>query len=353
MKTVFSVILLSMLVMFNLRSAQAGANDGGLDIYWVDVEGGAATLIVTPQGESILIDTGNPGIRDPQRIFNIVTQEARLTKIDHLITTHYHRDHYGGASQLSKMISIGTVWDNGKFDDMPDDPGEDYFNFKAEARRVIDPGTELPLEQTAKETRNRHVPLSFICLGTRKKFIPAPRGANANKAICQDSRAKDRDGSDNANSVAMLLEFGDFRFYDGGDITWNQEAKLICPVNLIGRVDVYQVTHHGLDSSNNPLVLRSVLPTVTVMNNGATKGCAPEVFATLTATPSIQAMYQVHKNMRPDGQVNNAPDEFIANRNSEVCEANFIKLSVAPNGKSYEVMILANEHKATYNTVKK
>ncbi len=353
MKTMFSVILLSMLVVFNPRSAQAGANDGRLDIYWVDVEGGAATLIVTPQGESILIDTGNPGIRDPQRIFNIVTQEARLTKIDHLITTHYHRDHYGGASQLSKMISIGTVWDNGKFDDMPDDPGEDYFNFKAEARRVIDPGTELPLEQTAKENRNRHIPLSFTCLGTRKKFIPAPRGANANKAICQDSRAKDRDGSDNANSVAMLLEFGDFRFYDGGDITWNQEAKLICPVNLIGRVDVYQVTHHGLDSSNNPLVLRSVLPTVTVMNNGVTKGCAPEVFATLTATPSIKAMYQVHKNMRPDGQVNNAPDEFIANRNSEVCEANFIKLSVAPNGKSYEVTILANEHKATYNTVKK
>ena len=353
MKTVFSVMLLSILVVFNTQRAQAGANDGRLDIYWVDVEGGAATLIVTPQGESILIDTGNPGIRDPQRIFNVVTREARLTKIDHLITTHYHRDHYGGASQLSKMISLGTVWDNGKFEDMPDDPGEDYFTFKAEARRVINPGAELPLKQTAKDARNRQTPLSFTCLGTRKKFIPAPRRANVNKAICQDSRAKDRDGSDNANSVAMLLEFGDFRFYDGGDITWNQEAKLICPINLIGRVDVYQVTHHGLDSSNNPLVLRSVLPTVTVMNNGVTKGCAPEVFATLTSTPSIQAMYQVHKNMRPDGQVNNAPDEFIANRKADACEANFIKLSVAPSGKSYEVLILANEHRATYNTVKK
>ena len=353
MRLVCKATWLGMMVVLATPFVQAGGNDGRLDIYWVDVEGGAATLIVTPQGESILIDTGNPGIRDPQRIFNVVTQQARLTKIDHLITTHYHRDHYGGASQLSKMIPIGTVWDNGKFEDMPDDPGEDYFSFKADSRQVIDPGSVLPLQQSAFQVRNRKIPLSFTCLGTRKTFIPAPRGAKANKAICKDGRAKDRDGSDNANSVVMLLEFGDFRFYDGGDVTWNQESKLVCPVNLIGRVDVYQVTHHGLDSSNNPLILRSVLPTVTVMNNGVTKGCAPEVFATLTATSSIKAMYQVHKNMRPDGQVNNAPDEFIANREADECKANFIKLSVAPNGKTYDVLIPANNHKATYSTVKK
>ncbi len=353
MKKVCTSLVIGMLLLIASPSVQAGGTDGRLDIYWVDVEGGAATLIVTPAGESILIDTGNPGIRDPQRIFNVATQEARLTRIDHLITTHYHRDHFGGASQLSKMIPIGTVWDNGKFEDMPDDPGEEYFTFKAESRQVISPGTQLSLKPNGEITRNRRIPISLTCLGTRKQFIAAPRGAKANRAICEDARAKDRDGSDNANSVVMLLEFGDFRFYDGGDVTWNQEAKLFCPVNLIGRVDVYQVTHHGLDSSNNPLVLRSVLPTVTVMNNGVTKGCAPEVFATLSGTPSIQAMYQVHKNMRPDGQVNNAPDEFIANRKADECEANFIKLSVAANGRSYDVMIPANEHRATYRTVKK
>ena len=353
MKAILALFTLSLLVVMNTPQAEAGITDGRLDIYWVDVEGGAATLIVTPQGESVLIDTGNPGIRDPQRIFNVATREARLTKIDHLITTHYHRDHYGGAAQLSKLIPIGTVWDNGKFEDMPDDPGEEYFTFKAEGRQVINPGTTLPFKPRQAEARNRVIPLTFTCLGTRKTFIPAPQGARSNKAICKDGRPKDRDGSDNANSVVMLLQFGDFRFYDGGDVTWNQEAKLVCPVNLIGRVDVYQVTHHGLDSSNNPLVLRSVLPTVTVMNNGVTKGCAPEVFATLTGTPSIKAMYQVHKNMRPDGRVNNAPDEYIANRKAEECEANFIKLSVAPNGKSYDVMIPVNDHKATYKTVKK
>ncbi|MAQ89478.1 MAG: hypothetical protein CMM03_06445 [Rhodopirellula sp.] len=353
MKTLLISLSVSLLLVLAMNSAQAGISDGRLDVYWVDVEGGAATLIVTPQGESILIDTGNPGIRDPQRIFKIATEQARLIKIDHLITTHYHRDHYGGASQLSKLIPIGTVWDNGKFEDMPDDPGEDYFTFKSDDRKVINPGTELPLKGKKAATLSRFMPLTMTCLGTRKTFIPPPKGTSSNKAICKTGRSKDRDGSDNANSVVMLLEFGDFRFYDGGDVTWNQEAKLICPVNLIGRVDVYQVTHHGLDSSNNPLVLRSVRPSVTVMNNGVTKGCAPEVFATLTATPSIQAMYQVHKNMRPDGQVNNAPDEFIANRKADECEANFIKLSVAPNGKTYDVIIPANDHKATYKTVKK
>ena len=118
MKTLLISLSVSLLLVLAMNSAQAGISDGRLDVYWVDVEGGAATLIVTPQGESILIDTGNPGIRDPQRIFKIATEQARLIKIDHLITTHYHRDHYGGASQLSKLIPIGTVWDNGKFEDL-------------------------------------------------------------------------------------------------------------------------------------------------------------------------------------------------------------------------------------------
>ena len=86
--------------------------DKTLDVYWVDVEGGAATLIVTPAGESILIDTGNPGTRDAERIHAVATQQAKLKKIDFLITTHFHGDHFGGAAPLSQLMPIGMVYDN-------------------------------------------------------------------------------------------------------------------------------------------------------------------------------------------------------------------------------------------------
>ena len=162
---------------------------------------------------------------------------------------------------------------------------------------------------------------------------------------------KDRDGSDNANSVVALLSFGPFRFFDAGDLTWNREHDLVCPKNRVGEVDVYQVTHHGLDSSNNPLVLRALRPTVAVMNNGFRKGCLPEVFSTLKETSSLEGIYQVHKNLRPDGATNNVPDEFIANKEDDKnCKGNHIQLSVDPSGRSYTVSIPATDHEKRYET---
>jgi competence protein ComEC len=339
--------LTALIVQFVITlTAYAGSSDGRLDIYWIDVEGGAATLIVTPQGESVLIDTGNPGRRDPDRIVQAATKEAGLRQIDHLIITHYHRDHFGGADTLATMLPIKTVYDNGVFEGMPDNPGKAYFEFKCDKRVVIKPGDKIPLQSLKGDTP---LPLSLTCLGARQTFISASEGANDNAAVCADARVKDRDGSDNANSVVTLLAFGPFRFFDGGDLTWNMETKLVCPKNLIGEVDVYQVTHHGLDSSNNPLVLRTIKPTVAVMNNGTTKGCLPEVFATLKETASLEAVYQVHKNLRPDGATNNVPDEYIANHEQD-CKGHFIKLSVDPTGKTYTVSIPAHGHQRTFKT---
>ncbi|HZL90368.1 MAG TPA: MBL fold metallo-hydrolase [Pirellulaceae bacterium] len=333
------------IALFLLPSlALAGAGDKRLDIYWIDVEGGAATLIVTPAGESVLIDTGNAGRRDPERIVKVATEIAGLKQIDHLIVTHYHGDHFGGAITLASLLPIKNLYDNGQFKGMPESPGKAYFDVKAGRKHVINPGDKLPLAQAEGAPK-----LSLTCLGTRQTFLEPPASAAENKDVCAAAREKERDGSDNANSVVTLLEFGGFRFFDAGDLTWNQEAKLVCPKNLVGRVDVYQVTHHGLDSSNNPLVLRSLEPKVAIMNNGTTKGCLPEVFANLKETKSIEAIYQVHKNLRPDGATNNVPDEYIANT-KEQCEGNHIQLSVAADAMSYQVSIPANKHTKKFAT---
>jgi hypothetical protein len=230
---------------------------------------------------------------------------------------------------------------------MPDQPDKAYLNLKCGEKHVISPGNKLPLKPPPNSKEGHHATLT--CIGTRKTFIEPPAGTPENKEVCAAAKEKERDGSDNANSVVSVLEFGPFRFYDAGDLTWNQETRLVCPKNLIGKVDVYQVTHHGLDSSNNPLVLRSLEPRVAIMNNGTTKGCLPEVFANLKETKSIEAVYQVHKNLRPDGATNNVAEEYIANK-EEQCKGNYIKLSVAPDAKTYTVSIPANKHERTYKT---
>ncbi len=340
--------LLSLLVLGSSvgTSALAGPADQRLDVYWIDVEGGAATLLVSPAGESVLIDTGNPQRRDADRVLKMLG-EAGLKQIDHLIITHYHGDHFGGATLLAPLVPIRNLYDNGQFDNMPDNPGKVYFDLKADAKHVVKPGDTLPLKQAGQSAAK----LSLRFLGGQQKFVQPSADAPENSTVCAAAREKDRDGSDNANSLVMVVEFGGWRFYDAGDLTWNQEARLVCPKNLVGQVDVYQVTHHGLDSSNNPLVLRSLEPRVAIMNNGTEKGCLPEVFANLKETKSLDAIYQVHKNLRPDGATNNVADEYIANH-ERACKGNHIKLSVAPDGKSYTVSIPANGHERMYNSWK-
>jgi competence protein ComEC len=323
-------------------TASAGQIDGKLDVYFIDTEGGAATLLVTPAGESVLVDTGNKGDRDPDRIF-AAAQAAGISRFDHVIVTHYHADHFGGLSRLCTLMPVHNLHDNADQNNNRDKPSPEYLQAKVDHRSMLSPGDVLPLRQ-----REGAPKLTIQCLAARKKFIDPPAGAKPNP-FDQDSKPKPEDTSDNANSIVLLVTFGDFKFFDAGDLTWNVEHDLAAPINRIGTVDVYQVTHHGLAQSNNPVLVKAIEPTVAIMNNGTTKGCEPEVCATLKSTPAIKAVFQLHKNLRSDGDVNNTEPQFIANV-EKTCSGNLVHMAVSPDGKNYTVSIPATKFEQKYET---
>ena len=320
-----------------------------LDIYFIDVEGGAATLIVTPQQETILIDTGwrRDDNRDAKRIHQIVSTRTGLKQIDHLVTTHFHRDHYGGIQRLSEMVPILNFFDHGPMNDVPEDPQfasayVAYMRANKGQRQKLSPGDQIPLKKSK-------VPLQVLCIASNGETL---QGTNAPpNPECKNSPRRETDSSDNANSVALLLRFGQFEFLDCGDLTWNVEAKLACPANVIGKVDLYQVTHHGLKSSNHSALVRGVEPTVAVINNGPRKGGDPEVFSLLKSTPSIKDIFQVHRNLKT-GPKDNAPPDFIANLGGEDgCPGRWVHVSVNPDASSFSVTNSRNNLTRSY-TVK-
>src|SRR5262245_59733622 len=220
----------SVLLLFCwIAAASAAHAQRGLDIYFVDTEGGAATLIVTPAGESVLIDTGNPGTRDASRIAKVAKEVAHLSAIDHLITTHWHLDHYGGVEELSKQMPIRHFYDRG----IPAKTLEDPQNFprliaaykhaSQGKSKTLKAGDTVPLKAKAGGPS-----VKLTCLVASGKTVRDRPNAPQNP-LAKENQPQPKDPSDNAQSLGVVLEYGGFRFLDLGDLTWNVEYLLIAP----------------------------------------------------------------------------------------------------------------------------
>jgi beta-lactamase superfamily II metal-dependent hydrolase len=321
-----------------------------LDVYVIDVEGGNATLIVTPSRESLLIDTGNAGAaapRDAARIIEAV-KDAGLQQIDHLITTHWHGDHFGGMAELASKITIREYIDHG-----PNvQPGEladsflqkTYPQLYAKAKHtVVKPGDKISMAG-----------LDVRVVTSAGDMIKTPLpGAGKPNPYCANFKPSENNAED-PQSVGIYLAYGKFRAAHLGDLTKNKEFELMCPNNRLGAVDVLLGLHHGVSSSNSEVLVHALHPRVAIMNNGTRKGGDPEVMKTVHSSPGLEDLWQLHFSLL-SGQEYTVPGMFIANTIDDPPPAMTIAPTPAPppgpgappapvhNGTAYWIKLSAQQ----------
>lgn len=293
-----------------------------LKFFFVDVEGGQATLIVTPKGESILVDTGWAGFenRDAKRIA-AAAAAAGAKKIDWLIITHFHADHVGGIKQLAALMPIEHVVDHGPSIETSAQSVAFYKGYEevaAKSKRVsVKAGDKLPVKGVTVEILTANGDLS-------------PRKGSANPLCGKEPKRAD-DPTENARSVGFLLTFGKFKFVDLGDLTWNKELDLVCPTNRVGKVDVYLTTHHGMDMSGPAAIVHALSPRVAIMNNGEKKGGSPPAWKVIRSSPGLQDFWQVHYSAAGAAEAN-TDEKMIANLLNDD-KGNHLTIEAESNGK--------------------
>jgi competence protein ComEC len=344
-----------------------------LTIYSIDVEGGQSTLFVSPSGESMLVDAGLPGARDADRIA-AAAKSAGLTQIDYLVVTHYDADHVGGVKDVGERIPIKAFVDHG-----PRIPGE---AFGAAQRGAAPAGGPAPapaapgaaaggappaaggrgsafsnerIDAAYAEARakGRHLEVKVgdkvpikgldvrIVSGQGDVLTKPLPGAGAPNPLCQSYTPKEVDKTENVRSVGMVISYGRFRMLDLGDLTWTKEHDLVCPNNLLGTIDVYLTTHHGLAISGPQVLVHAIHPRVALMNNGPRKGGSRETWTTLKSAPGIEDIWQLHysvprppnpsfhESVETGGPEYNAPENFIANLDEAAAHAPAYAIKVA------------------------
>jgi beta-lactamase superfamily II metal-dependent hydrolase len=310
-----------------------------LDIFFVDVEGGQATLIVTPAGQSLLVDTGWRGFngRDADRIIQ-ATKKAHIKKIDYVLITHYHRDHVGGAPNLADRIPVGTWLDHGPNREDIKVVREDFADYERISKaqhQVVKPGDRIPL---------KGVDVTIVSADGAVLAEPLTGSGQENSA-CASTAKRDVDNTENARSAGFVLAYGAFKFADLGDLTWNKELDLTCPVNKLGTVGVFLISHHGMNLSNSPALVDALHPRVAIMDNGARKGGSPEAWQTVRNSPGLEDIWQLHFAIE-GGADHNAPDPFIANVD-EVCQGKALVLNASEDG-SFSVTNTRNNYSKSY-----
>jgi hypothetical protein len=328
-----------------LRAAPVRAESRNLEIYWIDVEGGASTLVVSPSGESLLYDAGwEVDGRDARRIAAAV-QLAGLKKIDYFVLSHFHADHAGGLVALAKTVPIGRCFDRGDFIEPANQRWRDaYLSVCGGKRTILRVGDKIPL---------RGVQVDIVA--SNGSLIPMRSGVI--NSLCGTAENRLPDVPENQLMVGALFTYGKFKLIDLADLDWQKEVELVCPVNRIGEVSIWQAGRHGaLDGAGAPTFLASIRPQVIVVNNGPRKGlggpspgaqkAASIHYDRLAKVPGVEGIWQGHKSLLdPD---HNTAEEMIANlEDSADCRGNWIKASVARDG-TFTVTNGRNQVSRTY-----
>ena len=311
----------------------AGALQGAktLDLYFIDVEGGQATLVVAPSGQSLLIDTGYTGFggRDTLRIA-AAAKDAGVKRIDTLLITHFHDDHVGGVANLLDRFPVTTFLDHGPSIETKDYPAAYAAAFAKGQHKVIAAGDMIPIKD-----------LDVTVVAAAGKAIGRKGEPNPFCAGIPQSQS-DLEAGENSQSAGVVIIFGKFRFADLGDLTWNKELALLCPENKVGKIDLYLTTHHGGESSK---AIWGMAPRVAVMNNGPGKGGDPLGWKNVMASPGLEDLWQLHFALT-GGKETNVPDTFIVNVDAND-QGKHLKVSALADG-SFTVTNPRNKFTRTY-----